>query len=164
MDYKEKYEQALSVIVKDCERELKDLGIAIGANNNRTDVVERVQSINDDDEKAIKDPPKNDYDSHFANEYVDNSQNKEKLMKYLHLHIKGKTKQNALVYIQGAIAAGLLLKPSYPDLIEEFGQICSDSGYSDMVTDSGYGIFKHRQGTVMRISEELEEMFKQLAP
>ncbi len=96
----------------------------------------------------------------FANNYVRDINNRKRLMRYLHEQLQDKTNQFALVYIQAAINAGLLSFPSWSDLINEFGPICTKANYHKLVKVLGGGGFKRLSQDVEVITTELKERFK----
>lgn len=85
---------------------------------------------------------------------------KKELMAFLHEGIDGNTGAGALVYLQAAIDAGLVDKPTFKEMTSEFGDITKRSNYSALVGPPGQGTFVRKQVLLAQLTEELREKFK----
>ena len=163
---KDEYEDAVSILIERCRQDIEKVHnhVAIHLGDRAlSESMEIQESGKEGQQKRVGDTP-------FAHNHVRKEENKERLMTYLHEKIKDRANQDALVYIQAAIEAGLITKPKYSHFINEFGDKCSKSSYYALVkaigpSDAGGNhivgeSFKQKRESVQLAVKELKEMFK----
>ena len=149
---KERFEEKLSILVEGCKKGISQADTVLREADSKKGSGPSAPVEENNDNQVNSRP------SHFAYNYIIDSKNRKRLMDYLHGRMTDKNGQNALAFIQAAINAGLMTRPEYQRLLEEFGHICSKSDYYEKVSENG-GHFPRLQSMINQETQYLKEHF-----
>lgn len=124
-----------------------------------SDIVTAHSALQDSDNSAcnMQTPQKGKTRIPFS-ECILISNDKEKLTTILHSMLEGKTGISAYKIMYAAIRGGLISKPSYNAVTEEFGCLGAQSGYNNFMSNKQSLPAEEIDPIVLRIKQEMEKL------
>lgn len=149
---KDDYESALTTLIDHCLEDLKAVVVPFAVSSPKQPLGQAT-----DVESGSPDRPVVEVAPEFARRIIKKEHTRE-LMAFLHEGIDGQTGEKALVYLQAAIDAGLLMKPKYKEVVNEFGEITGYKNYQAFMGSSG--LFIQNKGDLAYLTKMLNLQFK----
>ncbi len=149
---KDDYESALTTLIDHCLEDLKAVVVPFAVSGPKQPLGQAT-----DVESGSPDRPVVEVAPEFARRIIKKEHTRE-LMAFLHEGIDGQTGEKALVYLQAAIDAGLLMKPKYKEVVNEFGEITGYKNYQAFMGSSG--LFIQNKGDLASLTKMLNLQFK----